>query len=260
MSLIMGWMYMHKKTRMSVKEFFEEKFNFKCAKTGASGRVLDCAVVNLRTAYIAYETVSAGGRRDVMGIVCLLGYNPHGYHNFGYKDIDESMCPSKCDCPERILNLLTPTDAPWAQEWRQRCRENLERRKKRVPLRNGAMIMFDEPIGFSDGTRLAQFWVMDAKKGYFSNVCNGRRYKVGRQTIRNRPWKVVTEKEALCYELKRVAQVIEPTIPADRERLLRYARNLVDIADFTLEIGRDISEDEVLGHFSECAQGLSETG
>lgn len=74
-------------------------------------------------------------------------------------------------------------------------------------------------------------------------------------------WRTITEKEALCYEIKRIAEMyVRFALPLpDRAELLRRARNLANDAGFALKIGRDISEDEILRHFfSENVQGKGE--
>lgn len=48
---------------------------------------------------------------------------------FLYKPMTEFEGPLECQCPNRILNLLSPTTEEWALEWRRNCRrynENLE--------------------------------------------------------------------------------------------------------------------------------------
>jgi hypothetical protein len=55
--------------------------------------------------------------------------------------LDETVGPNESDCPEAILDLLTPTEYPYAQAWRTRCRENAAARRalsskpRRVPAR-----------------------------------------------------------------------------------------------------------------------------
>jgi hypothetical protein len=39
------------------------------------------------------------------------------------------MGPCESDCPEDILDLLTPTDRPYAIAWRARCRANAAARR-----------------------------------------------------------------------------------------------------------------------------------
>ncbi|MGH6766402.1 MAG: DUF6927 domain-containing protein, partial [Bradyrhizobium sp.] len=67
------------------------------------------------------------------------------------------------ECPERILNLLTPTDSSYAIEWRARCRENAAARRalsRKPSPRPGQTIVFDQPLSFSDGRSLDRFEVV----------------------------------------------------------------------------------------------------
>lgn len=135
----MGWVYTTKRRGETVREFFEREF---------AGTIVDCAVVNMRTAYIAY---TPRGMDAVVGIICLLDYRPNEALNFGYKDMDEDMGPYEAECPERILKLLTPTSHPAALRWRERCRANLKARAAKPKLVDGCTVKFARPIEFADG-------------------------------------------------------------------------------------------------------------
>lgn len=65
----------------------------------------------------------------VFGVVFLTSVDNKDYYNFAYKDMDESMGPYKYDCPKSILDLLTPTESKYANEWRKACYENLAKKK-----------------------------------------------------------------------------------------------------------------------------------
>lgn len=65
----------------------------------------------------------------VFAAICLTSTNLKDYYNFSYKDMDETCGPYKYDCPKGILDLLTPTDSEWANNWRQKCYENLKKKK-----------------------------------------------------------------------------------------------------------------------------------
>ncbi|WP_211328038.1 DUF6927 domain-containing protein [Thermodesulfitimonas autotrophica] len=166
---------------MSVRQFFEKQFN-RIEDDGKYGKILDCAVVNLRTAYIAYEIGDAQGKREVIAIVCVLDYKPNDYYNFGYKDMDETMGPYRYDCPERILKMLTPTKHEWAREWREKCWERIRAKKTRPKLKKGMVIKFADSIVFSSGRREDTFRVEDPKRLIFSDRW-GRRYKLRRYVL-----------------------------------------------------------------------------
>lgn len=65
----------------------------------------------------------------VFAAVCLTSTDMKDYFNFAYKDMDETMGPYKYDCPKGILDLLTPTDNEYANEWRKKCYENIAKKK-----------------------------------------------------------------------------------------------------------------------------------
>ena len=67
--------------------------------------------------------------------------------DFGYKDMSESMGPCEDHCPERILDLLTPADSEYANEWRERCRAYHAKRRT-TTLSNGQVITFAAPLNF----------------------------------------------------------------------------------------------------------------
>lgn len=152
----MGWTFTHR-GKEPVLEFFKKKFT-----VNGEIRVLDGAVVDLRTAYLAYKTDDD----RIIAVVCLLERRPKDYpFDFGYKDMDESMGPNERKCPERILKMLTPLPDPiegerdvyqYARAWRQRCWDNL---KKRKTLKEGDEITFDNPISFKNGQSLKTFQV-----------------------------------------------------------------------------------------------------
>ena len=76
------------------------------------------------TVYAAVERIKPDGERYVFGAVFLTSTDMSDYFNFSYKDMDETCGPCERDCPVSILNLLTPTDHEYANEWRKDCREN----------------------------------------------------------------------------------------------------------------------------------------
>ena len=182
---------------MSIRKFFEERFNYN-EDNGKYGKVLDCAVVNLRSAYIAYEIGNAQGKREVIAIVCALDYDPNSEFNFGYKDMDETMGPYRYGCPERILKMLTPTEHEYAKKWRETCWERIRSQKARPQLKKGLIIKFAAPIVFKSGIEEDTFCVVNPRRLTF--VSAGKRYpgffKLSRRTLQN-PWEVKGEKQTI---------------------------------------------------------------
>ena len=83
-----------------------------------------------------FKTGAEPEKESVFGVVMLTSVNNKDYYNFSYKDIDESAGPGYYDCPKGILDLLTPTEYEWAEKWRERCYENIKRKKSPDALSN----------------------------------------------------------------------------------------------------------------------------
>lgn len=103
--------------------------------------ILDEAFVNR----VYYAAIKDNRTDEVWALVCLTGTSTADYYNFGYKDMDEFMGPYNYDCPDRIIDLLTPTDNEWANRWREKCRER--NRKSKAPnsfknLPDGAIVEY----------------------------------------------------------------------------------------------------------------------
>lgn len=98
--------------------------------------------------------------QQVFGIVFLTQVDTKDYYNFSYKDMDETMGPCYYDCPKSILDLLSPTDNEYANNWRTQCREQIA--KKNNPnalnkLPEGTVIKVTLPFDtqrYSKGTEV----------------------------------------------------------------------------------------------------------
>jgi hypothetical protein len=185
----MGWTITHKPRGMSLKEFFSSEFDHVNTKTGWSGKVLDCAA-HLGAAYIAYE-IKKDDTRKVIAIICATRYYKDTYYNFGYKDMDEVEGPYYYDCPQRVLDLLTPTDNKTALEWRRKCQRRNEIRNSQPRLTVGRIIEFEQPIQFSNGVQLRTLKVASLKPLIFTDKDGYGRYKIRRATLRNIPYRLI---------------------------------------------------------------------
>ena len=86
--------------------------------------------------------------QQVIGVIFLTSTDVKDYYNFSYKDMSETMGPYESNCPKSILDLLSPTDNEYANAWRQRCLENLSKKKDKDSLNNlpvGSVIRFEMP-------------------------------------------------------------------------------------------------------------------
>ena len=97
-----------------------------------------------------FATETEAEKVDIFAAVVLTGVNNKDYFNFSYKDMSESMGPHYYDCPKTILDLLTPTDSEFANEWRKLCYEKLKKKNNPDALSNlpiGSVIKYTRPNG-----------------------------------------------------------------------------------------------------------------
>jgi hypothetical protein len=148
--------------------------------------------IKRRAAYAAVETVEKStGQREVWAAVILLRYSraKDDPYPFGTKELDETCGPRECDCPERILDQLTPTNNEHAREWRLRCRARMERPGVPAP---GTRVRFEHAIKFQDGTTVSEFTVEKrGERGRRLRGANGGLYLLARSYWREHEWQVV---------------------------------------------------------------------
>ena len=193
----MGWLYTNKPKSQTILNFFRERWN--STQPGGTFEVIDCAVVQRKTAYLACRVSKEGEPPFTFAMVCLLGYRPRDHYNFGYRDIDESSGPCARDCPERILNLLTelPETDEHSQKWRAACRENLAKRKAAPRLARGVTIQTAAPVGFRFGVQEFIFTCEDPKRLLFTGASaanSGIKFRLTQKVVRSA--KVIPAKEA----------------------------------------------------------------
>lgn len=94
------------------------------------------SAMNGSTYYAAIHDIETG---DVFAMVVLTSFRDR---EFCYKEMTEFCGPIEAKCPKSILELLTDTDDKCANEWRQKCRENLTRGKGLSALPIDAKIRF----------------------------------------------------------------------------------------------------------------------
>ncbi len=134
------------------RQFFEQEFPNMLVKDGT---ILKCRTLPTsgewtRVFYAAVKTHSSG---EVWALVVLMGR--HG-GTFYYKEMDEGMGPGEAECPAEILDLLSPTDNQWANEWRERCRKHaVLKAASQIPA--GTVVRFDRPFNFGNGKSADRF-------------------------------------------------------------------------------------------------------
>jgi hypothetical protein len=185
----MGWTYQHKEKGLPIKDFFINAFDYK-NEDGSSGKVVACSS-KLGTSYLAYEVSKPDGERAVIGLVCLTAYDHNDYYNFGYKDMSEEMGPNQCDCPEKILKMLTPTTNEYALEWRKNCQETIDKKKSAPKLKAGDIIEFDKPMTFTNGMDYKRLVVESLKPRIFRPEGTYNRVKISKRALESYPFKIV---------------------------------------------------------------------
>ena len=152
----MGWTSYHATHYKSGKidrkaecdAYFLEGLNaghFEVLKSTMVGSVYYAAVRGLKQ---CEDNGNIYAATPVFGVVFLTSVDTKDYFNFSYKDIDETMGPYESNCPKSILDLLSPTDNEYANAWRQRCMDNLAKKKDKNSLNNlpvGSVIRVEMP-------------------------------------------------------------------------------------------------------------------
>jgi hypothetical protein len=173
----MGWSYTRREKGISHFDWFSKQWS-------GGYELLDIAQVK-GVLYGALKTPDG----DVTAVVILIRWAPKEWYNFGEKGMTESMQPYYWDCPERILDRLTPTDDTYSLLWRAQCRHNLDLRKQRPRVKVGALVRFLEPLTFSNGMQGDRFrWV---KGSQFHDENGYGRYRI--TNWRSRPYDVIYE-------------------------------------------------------------------
>lgn len=111
------------------KQFLDSEFTYEFKNNGTEGncKVIKSAMIG-STWYgaIHYHSKApiSGIEKDyIYGMVILTRFNEG---EFMYKEIPETAGPCYYDCPQSILNLLSPCDKiedyrNWAKDWRKKC-------------------------------------------------------------------------------------------------------------------------------------------
>lgn len=106
----MGTYYYEKRHNETMLEFIS-RHEFSGCKVVASS-------IKLTQAYFACEL----GDQSVIGVVVLI-YRDHKNGTIGLKVMEESMGPFNYQAPNKLIDLLTPTNCEASNRWRQSCRD-----------------------------------------------------------------------------------------------------------------------------------------
>lgn len=167
---------------------------FKVLKSSMVGSTYYAAVKRTK-----FATETEPEQSIVFAAICLTSTNLKDYYNFGYKDMDETCGPYKYECPKGILDLLTPTDSEWANDWRQTCRENLANKTKpnslaKLPI--GTVIKVIAPYDFGQYKKGDEMILTKRRvsrnrsyfcdsRYYYKNKQLGNEYEIVRKAVGN---------------------------------------------------------------------------
>jgi len=115
-------------------------------------------------------TVLATATTYVFAAVFLFKNNRSA--GFGYKDMTESMGPHECDCPDRIMQLLSPVedipDPSYSADWRARVAarkaQRKQARKSVDAVAIGDVVRLGSEVAFRGGVRAQAFRMIDQRK------------------------------------------------------------------------------------------------
>lgn len=157
-------------------------------------RVLASSCLRNKVWYAAVQRYDENGDGEIFAAVCLVRWNPRAKDGliFGYKDMDEAMGPCETDCPQRILDLLGPTQHPYALNWRRRCHR--QRMLENRELADGALIRFPSAIKFTDGSKHREFRVhRTGRSHYLVPEGENGRYRIS--SLKSRLFEIVPERQ-----------------------------------------------------------------
>lgn len=149
----MGWIFRpedtHNYTRLQI---VTDQVNYTCEK------YTDKVVYGRQrgsVCYLAVRTTNHETNESVVnGLVVLTSIDSKSSFNFGTKYISETMGPHYYHAPKKLIEMLSPTDSKFANEWRQQCLSNVGKNTKRkkdaeilrsLPL--GSVIRIADPAG-----------------------------------------------------------------------------------------------------------------
>jgi hypothetical protein len=160
----MGWTSTYKPRGEGIIEFLTRD-SINCKNEHGEWKLLKGKVIQ-NVAYMAVERTfpeGSGKQRYVFAAIFKVQMSPKSDYNFSYKDMDESMGPYYFRCPNDILDLLSETDNKGSLEWRSACRKRNDISAK-VKVTKDALVVFENPIKFSNGFQAKVFKVADAKR------------------------------------------------------------------------------------------------
>lgn len=175
----MGHTSLHREKGLTDREFWTHELN---GLADVRYEILDCATID-RVFYAAVRHIGGPRNGQVFGLVCTQQWT-RDHYNFTFKDMDETCGPAYAKCPDRILDLLSPTDEQWALEWRAACRAYNAARAARPKVKRGDTVTFAQAMRFTNGIERDTFTFLER------NEFSGGDYRVRIPGWRDRAYTV----------------------------------------------------------------------
>ena len=176
----MGWTSLHREPGSQTdREFFE-------AELCAGDTIVACATVK----NVFYAAVHSGPESSnepgiTWALVALI-QRTRGEYNFTYKTLTDTMGPSDCEAPAKVLDALTPTDNVVANEWRAECRATIALKAKAKAVKPGTVVRFARPLVFTNGDS-ADTFTFEGRSSF--RIPFGGRYRI--TSWRTKQWEIV---------------------------------------------------------------------
>lgn len=165
----MGWTSTTLPWGIKLNDYFKDMFE--CDNDKVTRKILASSLVKFHTWYAAVEiTRKDTGQRDVIAAVVLVHMNPKSNLPLSYREMTEDCGPGICECPEKILKLLTPTTSKSAIDWRKRCWDRIKDRKSKPKLKKGQYLVLDRPLSFGAFGEYQILYIAIPKKGYYQTI------------------------------------------------------------------------------------------
>lgn len=125
----MGWTTECRKDWSTIQEMFEKHFK-SSTPDKVEYKVLRSALINFHEAYAAIKIIDKEKNiESVFAATYLIQFDKNNC--YGYKSMTENSGPGMCNCPEKILKLLTFTDNEYAIRWRESNWKKINERKEK---------------------------------------------------------------------------------------------------------------------------------
>lgn len=161
----MGWTGVY--TERTPKEYWKEVFipEYEHWDSKTPNRMKIVAQNNYGSEF--YAAVKDSVRNVVFGLVVLI-HSEDG--EIVYKEMTDSCGPCYYHVSAKVLNALSDTDDEYSREWREKCREELQKKKTQrmqvSSLKQGDKVRFHKEYVVNN-VPCREFMLVDKKNGIF---------------------------------------------------------------------------------------------